>query len=137
MTKPLRVLIVEDSENDTLLVVNELELAGYDPTYRRVDTAQAMAEALNESVWDLVISDHSIPNFSSIAALDLVKDRALDIPFIIVSGMIDQETAVATMKAGACDYVMKGNLPRLIPAIKRELKEAVVREEKKKAERAN
>ncbi|MFH1114465.1 MAG: PAS domain S-box protein [Pseudomonadota bacterium] len=135
MTEPLSVLIVEDSENDTLLLVSELDLAGYEPTYKRVDTAQAMVEALDEGVWDLVISDHRMPNFSSTAALDLVKDRALDIPFIIVSGTIGEETAVAAMKAGAHDYIMKGNRARLVPAIRRELREAEMRRERRRAER--
>jgi len=121
---PLRVLIVEDSEADALLLVRELKRGGYEPTYERVDTASATKAALERQSWDLVIGDHSMPGFSGTAALALLRERGLDVPFICVSGTISEEQAVATMKAGASDYVAKGQLTRLVPAIERELREA-------------
>ncbi len=133
---PLRVLIVEDSEDDKELALRELRHGGYDPVHERVDTAEAMGMALDQQAWDIIISDYSMPNFNAPAALEVLKARALDIPFIIVSGTIGEETAVAAMKAGANDYIMKGNLIRLIPAIERELREAEVRRAGKKAEEA-
>ncbi len=104
MTVSLRVLIVEDSEEDALLLVRELKRGGYEPMYDRVDTASGMRAALERQSWDLVIGDHSMPAFSSTAALALLRERALDVPFICVSGTINEEQAVATMKAGASDY---------------------------------
>ncbi len=124
MSLPLRVLIAEDSEDDVLLIVRELKRGGYDPTYERVATAAAMAAALERERWDLVIGDHSMPHFSGTAALALVRGRGLDVPFICVSGTISEEMAVAAMRAGANDWVTKGQLKRLIPAIERELREA-------------
>ncbi len=136
MSRPLRVLIVEDSEDDTQLLLHELRRGGYDPMHERVDSATAMEQALAGQQWDMVIADYSIPNFNSMAALALLKERGLDLPFIIVSGAITEETAVATMKAGAHDYLLKGNLKRLIPAIERELREAKSRRERRRAEEA-
>jgi PAS domain S-box-containing protein len=136
MSRPLRILIVEDSENDTQLLVHELRRGGYDPMHERVESAAAMDRALARQQWDMVIADYSIPNFNSMAALALLKERGHDLPFIIVSGTITEETAVATMKAGAHDYLLKGNLKRLIPAIDRELREAESRRKRRKAEAA-
>jgi DNA-binding NtrC family response regulator len=108
MGAPLRVLLVEDSENDALLLLRELKRGGYEPLSRRVDTAGEMEEALEEQAWDLVISDHSMPAFSSLAALDLLRGKGfVDLPFIIVSGRIGEDAAVSAMKAGAHDYIMK------------------------------
>ncbi|MBM4322940.1 MAG: response regulator [Deltaproteobacteria bacterium] len=134
MDKPIHVLIVEDSENDALLIVREFRRSGYDVTYERVDTSEAMEAAINQQKWDVILSDHSMPHFSSFGALELVKKTGLDLPFIIVSGSIGEETAVAAMKAGVHDYIMKDNLPRLVPAIGRELREAEIRSERKRAE---
>src|SRR5260370_18861259 len=120
----LRVLIAEDSEDDALLLVRELRRGGYDPVYERVDTAAAMQAALARQSWDLVIGDHSMPHFSGAAALKLVREHSLDLPFICLSGTITEEMAVAAMKAGANDWVTKGQLKRLLPAIERELREA-------------
>ena len=131
---PLRVLIVEDSEDDTTLLVRELRRGSYDPTFERVDTPAAMKAALDKQTWDIVISDHNMPHFSSLAALTLLKENGLDLPFIIVSGNIGEDIAVAAMKAGAHDYIMKDNLARLNPALERELREAEVRRERKRAE---
>lgn len=134
MNLPLRVLIVEDESDDAELVVIELESGGYDPKYKRVDTPAAMNAALDEEPWDIIICDHSMPHFSAPAALTLLKEKGLDLPFIIVSGSIGEEIAVAAMKAGACDYVLKNNLARLVPAVERELREAWVRIERRRAE---
>ena len=120
MGVPLRLLLVEDSENDALLVLRELRRGGYDPDHERVDTAAGVEEALGRRGWDVVISDHSMPAFSSEAALELVRSRGFaDLPFIIVSGRIGEDAAVAALKSGAQDYLMKDNLARLTSAIER------------------
>src|SRR3712207_6704856 len=135
MGVPLDVLLVEDSEDDALLLVSELRRGGYDPHYERVDTAGDMETALDGQDWDLVIADHSMPAFSSSAALELLRRKGfVDVPFIIVSGYIGEDVAVEIMKAGAQDYIMKDNLARLNTAIERELREAEVRRERRRAE---
>jgi len=121
---PLSVLIVEDSEDDARLLVRELTRGGYELTQEQVYTATAMRAALDRHVWDLVIGDFSMPNFSGLEALSLVRERGLDVPYICLSGTISEELAVAAMKAGANDWVTKGQLKRLLPAIERELREA-------------
>ncbi len=136
MSKPLRVLIVEDSEDDSLLLLRELSNGEYDPVWERVDTADAMSVALEEGSWDLVLSDFDMPRFNALAALNLVQQAGLDLPFIVVSGVIGEVEAVRIMKAGAHDYVFKNNLARLLPAIERELNEAEVRRQRKRAEEA-
>ena len=134
MDRPLRLLIVEDSEDDTLLLVRELERGGYKVTFERVDTPEALHAALDRQPWDIVISDYSMPHFSGTAALKLLKEKGLDVPFIFVSGTIGEDTAVAAMKGGAQDYIMKGNLRRLLPAVERELGEVQMRRERRRAE---
>jgi PAS domain S-box-containing protein len=124
MAKPLHVLIVEDSDDDTLLLVRELRRAGYEIVHERVDTAEAMKSALMRQEWDLVISDYMMPKFNGIAALQVLQLSGQDLPFIIVSGNIGEDIAVAAMRAGAHDYIIKGNLARLVPAVERELREA-------------
>ncbi|HEY9724839.1 MAG TPA: ATP-binding protein [Chroococcales cyanobacterium] len=124
MSKPLRVLIVEDSQDDAELVAYELKRGGYDSVVERVDTPTAMKTALDKQQWDIIIADYTLPSFSAPAALNLLKERGLDLPFIVVSGTIGEDRAVAAMKAGAHDYVMKDNLARLSPAVERELREA-------------
>jgi PAS domain S-box-containing protein len=136
MHTPLRVLIVEDSEDDCLLLKNELGRGGYAITYRRVETEGGMRAALAEEPWDIVVSDHRMPQFSSLAALKLFKEQAYNIPFIVVSGSIGEELAVSAMKAGAHDYIMKDNLARLVPAVERELREAESRRQRRGAEEA-
>ena len=121
---PLRVLIIDDSEDDAHLLVRELKRGGYELTHERVDTGVALKAALDRQVWDLVIGDSTMPNFSGVEALALVRDRGRDVPYICVSGTITEEAAVAAMKAGANDWVTKGQLKRLLPAIERELREA-------------
>ena len=135
MGVPLKILLVEDSEDDALLLLRELRRGGYEPAWKRVDTAEAMEAALDERGWDLVVSDHYMPAFSSVAALDLLRRKGfVDLPFIIVSGQIGEDAAVAAMKAGAHDYLMKDNLARLNTAIERELRETEVRRERRRAE---
>jgi PAS domain S-box-containing protein len=127
--------MVEDSEDDAELIVRELRRGGIAPHWVRVDTPDAMREALDEP-WDVVISDYRLPGFSGLQALRLLKERGLDIPFILASGVIGEEVAVEAMRAGADDYVMKRNLARLLPAIARELREAEVRRHRRQAEEA-
>lgn len=134
MAKPLRVLIVEDSEDDAELLLNQLRRGGYSPSFERVETAAGMRAALTNQQWDIVISDHAMPQFSSLAALAVLKESGLDLPFIIVSGEIGEDVAVEVMRSGAHDYVMKGKLARLVPAIERELQEAKVRRKRRLAE---
>jgi two-component system, cell cycle sensor histidine kinase and response regulator CckA len=136
MNTLLRVLIVEDSEDDALLLLRELRKGGYEPEWERVDTAEAMKHALVEGKWDLILSDYSMPGFSGISALNMLKESKLDLPFIVVSGKIGEETAVQLMKAGAHDYVAKSNLSRLVPAIEREMTEAKDRCKRRQAEEA-
>jgi light-regulated signal transduction histidine kinase (bacteriophytochrome) len=134
MNKPIGVLIVEDSEDDALLLLRELRRGGYEPVCERVETHEAMKAALENGRWDIVISDYVLPGFSGLAALNILKESGQDLPFIIVSGNIGEDIAVAAMKAGAHDYIIKGNLTRLVPAVERELREADVRHEKQRAE---
>src|SRR6266513_554683 len=110
MRVPLRVLIAEDSEDDARLLLRELQRAGFDPAYERVDSAISMQAALDRQAWDLVIGDYSMPTFSGPAALALLRARDLDTPFIFVSGTIGEDVAVEAMKAGAQDFLTKGNL---------------------------
>jgi signal transduction histidine kinase len=131
---PLRVLLVEDSDDDSRLVVHELARVGYDVEWRRVETREAMAEALASQAWDLVISDFRMPTFSAPEALALCRERAPDVPFIIVSGTVGEEQAVDSMKAGALDFVVKGRFARLGPAVERGLRHAEERRAWEKAE---
>ena len=132
--KPLTVLIVEDSEDDTILLTRHLQKGGYQPEVTRVTSAPAIKNALESRRWDIVISDHNIPGLSSAAVLELVQASGIDVPFIIVSGSIGEDIAVQAMKTGAHDYIMKDNLARLVPAIERELREAEHRQQHKKAQ---
>jgi two-component system cell cycle sensor histidine kinase/response regulator CckA len=132
---PLSVLMVEESDEDNELVIRELRGGGYDVTFQRVDTPQAMSATLENRVWDVVICDFSVQNFGCGGALQLLRAKDPDTPFIYVSGTIGEETAVAALKEGAHDYVMKDGLKRLLPAIQRELKEVEQRREKAQLER--
>lgn len=131
MNKPIRVLLVEDSPDDALLIIRRLEKEGYDVRWEQVETAEAMRQRLTEQAWDVILCDYSLPLFSGPEALRLYRELVLDIPFIVVSGAIGEETAVEVMKSGAHDYIMKDRLQRLGPAIERELKEAGTRREHK------
>jgi PAS domain S-box-containing protein len=133
MSTQLRILIVEDSESDAGLMVRRLQQAGYDLKYERVETAGDLQKALAED-WDLILADYKLPRFSAPAALEILKASGRDLPFIVVSGTIGEEKAVALMKAGANDYVMKDNLTRLVPAVVREIREAGERRERRRAE---
>jgi CheY-like chemotaxis protein len=132
--KPIRLLIMQDSEQDTQAILAELRKGGYEPTHGTADSALTMAAALESQKWDLIITEYSMPNFSAPAGLKVVEMNGLDVPFIIVSDAITEEIAVAVLKGGAHDYVMKNNLARLVPAVQRELREAEVREERRRVE---
>ena len=136
MSKPLCVLMVEDSEDDALLTIRELKKGGYAPEYKWVETAETMRNALREQAWDIILCDYKMPQFNGLDAIALLRETGIDIPIIIVSGAIGEETAVECMLSGAHDYVTKGNLFRLVPAIVRELKDAESRRDRKQAEKA-
>jgi DNA-binding NtrC family response regulator len=127
--------MVEDSEDDAALTVLALQKGGFELTFERVDTPDAMAKALESRAWDVIVSDYSMPDFSAPDAFKVLKERDLDIPFIIVSGTVGEETAVAAMKLGIHDYLMKGKLSRLVPAIERELRDAEQRRAGLRAEK--
>lgn len=135
MGKALRVLLIEDSAFDATLLLRILQKGGYELTHERVETADQLSLALKKP-WDIVIADYNLPQFSAPEALEMVKNTGLDVPFIIVSGAIGETTAVAAMKAGAHDYLMKGNLTRLLPVIERELREAENRVGKRQTKEA-
>jgi PAS domain S-box-containing protein len=132
---PLRVLIVEDSEDDALLLLRELERGGYEPIHELVDTPEEMRRALLEGgPWEVVLSDWQMPRFSGIGALEMSREAGSEAPFIIVSGKVGEEAAVEAMRAGAHDYVMKGNLTRLCATLERGLEEAQARRERERDE---
>jgi len=134
VSRPLNVLIVEDSEDDAKLLVRELHRGEYKVSFERVQTATAMSKALANKKWDIVICDYSMPDFSGMDALKLLRETGSDVPFIFLSGTIGEDTAVAALKMGAQDYLMKDNFKRLLPAIQRELDEATRRRERKRLE---
>ena len=136
MGAPLRVLIIEDSEIDALLLVLELKHGGFEPLHERVETAEAVRAALRNNSWDIILCDYTLPDFNGLEALAIVKETESDIPFIIISGAIGEEVAVAAMKAGAHDYIMKDKRQRLLPAVERELREAAMRREHRQVEAA-
>lgn len=127
---PLKLLIIEDSEDDALLAIRVLRQAGYDVTATRVDTAEQLSEALRTSSFDATVADYSMPGFSGARALAMVREHGVDMPFIFVSGTIGEDIAVSAMKTGAHDFIVKGNLARLAPAVERELREATLRRER-------
>ncbi len=134
MKRPLQVLIVEDSTDDSELLKIELARAGYEARCHRVDTREEMSAALDRQGWELIIADYRLPRYSGIDALALAKERNLEVPFIIVSGQITEDAAVAAMKAGANDYVMKDKLARLGPAVERALREVEVQRQQRRSE---
>jgi PAS domain S-box-containing protein len=134
MAIPLNVLLVEDNEDETLLLVRELEAAGYEVSWKRVETAAEMSAALTTGGWNLVLSDYAVPGFGAPAALQLLRKTGLDLPFIIVSGTVGEASAVEAMQAGAHDYILKENLRRLAPAVGRELEQARSRRARRTAE---
>ena len=130
----LNLLLVEDSEDDALLLIRELNRGGYQVDYERVEDDATLRLALDTDGWDLIITDHNLPGFSSEQAVMTIKENGTDIPVIIVSGSIGEDVAVAAMKMGANDYIMKSNLARLVPAIERELREAENRRDSRRAQ---
>lgn len=134
MATPLRCLLVEDSESDARLIVRALRKADFEVVHKRVETAGEMRAALEAQVWDIVIADYRLPEFSAPTALALLQQVGLDLPFIVISGTIGEQTAVEMMKAGAADYMMKGDLARLGPAIERELGDAKTRRQRRQAQ---
>src|SRR5437667_10653029 len=135
MKRTLRILIIEDSEGDTLFLVRRLEASGFTPIWKRVDTIESLRTALAEETWDMAFSDYSMPGLGIRDALALVKERGLDLPFIVLSGAIKDEDAVAMLNAGARDYVLKNNLSRLVPVVERELRSAAVRRDREEIEK--
>ncbi len=136
MAKPLRVLIVEDSPDDADLLVRELRKGGFEPEWKRVETQREMGEALAGGEWDVIISDYTMPRFSAPAALEFMQASGLDLPFLIVSGTVGEETAVAAMRAGAQDFLLKSQLSRLVPAVERGLRDAEEQWRRRAAEQA-
>src|SRR5687768_5434622 len=134
MTPPLRLIVVEDVEDDCLLTLAELRRGGYQPVYQRVETPAGLAAALAEGEWDAILSDYNLPQFDAPAALRVVQASGLDLPFIIVSGTITEESAVTALRAGARDFITKSNLARLAPALQRELRAAQDRRDRRQAE---
>src|SRR3989454_997330 len=135
MKRTLRMLIIEDSEEDALFLVRRLERGGSTPIWKRVDTLKSLRAALTEETWDIAFSDYSMPGLGIQDALALVKERGLDFPVIVLSGAIKEEDAVAMLNAGAKDYILKDNLSRLIPVVERELRSAQVRREREEIEK--
>src|SRR5216117_2790685 len=132
--RALRVLFVEDSAADAELMVRALRAGGFEPVPERVETAPELLAALERGPWDVVLSDYYLPALEAPAALALVRDRLPDIPFLVVSGSVGEDTAVAAMKSGATDYIMKDRLQRLAPAVDRAIEDAVVRRDRRRLE---
>jgi signal transduction histidine kinase len=129
--KQLRVLIIEDNPDDAEFLVRELRRGGYTPIWKRVLTERELRESLSSATWDVILSDHSLPEFSAPEAFEVVREMNLDLPFIIISGTVGEEVAVAAMRTGVHDFLLKGHLKRLVAAIEREIREAAVRAEKR------
>jgi response regulator RpfG family c-di-GMP phosphodiesterase len=132
--RPLRILLIEDSDDDAHLMLRELHRLGYDVKSQRIETAEELRSALTAQEWELVLCDYSLPHLNPPRALEIIKSAGLDLPFIIVSGTIGEESAISALKAGAHDFIIKGKYARLGPAIERELGEAMVRSQRRKAE---
>jgi signal transduction histidine kinase len=129
---PLRLLLVEDDENDAMLLLREMRRGGYSVTSTRVETPEDFERELDAGPWDVIVADYSLPHFDGLSAFSRVRKRGLDVPFLIVSGTIGEDTAVAAMKAGVHDFLLKDRLGRLAPAVTRELREAQVRAERQR-----
>ncbi len=134
MAPTLRVLIVEDSEDDMHLILRELRRGQYEVAYERVEKPPAMQSALAQGPWDLILCDFTLPSFGASAALKILKESGTDIPFIVISGTIEEESAVEMLKAGAHDFIVKRKLARLLPAIERELRDAHTRRLQREAD---
>ena len=136
MSEPLRVLFVDDSEEDVFFLLRELKKGGFEPNFKRVDDASSLRALLQSEEWQIVISDFHMPDFDGLMALQIFKETGRDIPFILVSAIVGEETAVLAMKQGAHDYIMKRNLARLVPVVQRELREAEMRGQQRRAQLA-
>ncbi|MCX6560907.1 MAG: response regulator [Candidatus Aminicenantes bacterium] len=134
MSDSVRILLVEDSEDDAVLIIRKLKADGLDPDWIRVEEAGGLRNALRQRAWDIVLADYALPHFSGTAALALIKETGLDIPVILVSGTIGEDIAIEAMRAGAVDYIMKDKPGRLAPSIRREMAEARNRREKRRAD---
>jgi len=136
MKKKLKILMVEDSKDDALLIIRNISKESFEPEYERVETPETMEAALNSKKWDIILSDYNMPNFSGLDALKIFKKMDFKIPFIIISGTIGEELAINTIKLGASDYIMKDSLARLVPSIKRGLQETRIKKERENAIKA-
>src|SRR5580693_2526279 len=136
MSEPLRVLFVDDSEKDIFFLLRELTKGGFEVQYNRVEDGDSLRDSLQKNKWQIVISDFHMPNFDGLMALQIFKEAGHDIPFILVSAIVGEETAVLAMKQGAHDYLMKRNLARLVPVVQRELREAEMRAKQRGAQAA-
>jgi PAS domain S-box-containing protein len=134
MSKSLNTLILEDSQSDVFLLLRELKRGGFEVNHLRIDSADALAAALNKGQWDIILSDYYMPGFDALAAIKIVKEQGLDLPIILISGTVDEDIAVAAMKAGASDFFSKNNMARLVPAVERELRESAGRRKRYEAE---
>lgn len=134
MQKNLKLLVVEDSEDDAILLLHQIKSGGYSPDIKRVQTIDELEQALADKNWDIIITDHNLPGATSNDVIKSIRDSGIDTPIIVVSGSIGEDVAVDAMKLGASDYIMKDNLTRLIPAIERELKEGANRRAHKRAQ---
>jgi response regulator RpfG family c-di-GMP phosphodiesterase len=132
--RSLRILLIEDSDDDAQLLLREVRRIGYEVVYQRVETADQLISAFEGETWDVVICDYSLPHLDAPQSLEIMKSTGLDLPFIIISGTIDEESAVNALKAGAHDFILKGKYARLGPAIEREMREAGIRKDRKHAE---
>jgi PAS domain S-box-containing protein len=134
MGKDIRILFIEDSEDDALLLLNEIRRGGFEPVSMRVETETDLRHALDYTEWDLIISDEQMPHFNATEALKISRESGKGVPFIIVSGVIEEDTAINAMRSGAHDFINKSNLKRLVPAIEREMAEAAEKKQRKHAE---
>src|SRR6266542_2995989 len=133
MSTPIRVMLIEDSEDDALLIQRELSRGGFEPSLERIKTEEELRAALNQK-WDVIISDYTLPSFNVLEALKIFQQENLDIPVIVVSGSVSETTVFEALKAGANDYLMKGNLMRLPAAVERELNQLAARKERRRLE---
>ncbi len=134
MAVPIRILFIEDSQDDVVLILHHLRKGGFEPDWQRVDTAEAIRAAISEKHWDLILCDFKMPSLDGKQALAIVKAHQIDTPFMVISGYLIEEAAVDLLKSGANDFIRKGNWARLIPAINRELREFESRKERRRAQ---
>src|SRR5258705_23102 len=136
MPTPLKLLILEDNAFDAELEVGKLEAAGYDCDWRQVQTREEFEASLGRPEFELILADYNLPNFDGLSALALLRERGLEIPFVLISGTLGEERAIESLKAGATDYVMKERLERLAPVVTRALNDRLERASRRAAQRA-